>query len=77
MADNDTDIIGILSIVFAFVFFPIGLILGIVGYSSRKKQNRNTTLSLIGLLLNAALLLSGIIGFILLYTVFYEALIAI
>jgi hypothetical protein len=51
MAD-ETDIMGILSIVYAFLIAPIGLILGIVGYSGRKRKGQDTTLSMIGMIIS-------------------------
>ncbi len=49
-----TDVMGIISIILFFVgFSPIGLILGLVGMSSAKKNNRPTTLSKIGTIINA------------------------
>jgi len=51
-----TDVIGILSIVFAFVMAPIGIILGIVGIVQNRKRNESIVLSLIGLILSIILL---------------------
>ncbi|MFT4309755.1 MAG: hypothetical protein ACMXYL_04670 [Candidatus Woesearchaeota archaeon] len=56
MAD-DTDVMGILSIVFSFLFPPIGIVFGIIGYANRKKKNASTTLSMIGLVLSLLFLL--------------------
>jgi len=61
MADDDTDIMGILSIVFAFIMPLVGIILGFIGYSNRKRDGKNTTLSLIGLIINGVFLLAGLL----------------
>lgn len=63
--NEQTDILGILSIVLAFIFAPAGLVLGIIGRKEALKENRSTTLSKVGIWLNAILLAIGVLGFIL------------
>lgn len=65
-SNNDqTDILGILSIVFAFIFAPVGLVLGIIGRKEALKEGRSTTLSKVGIWINAILMAIGVLGFIL------------
>lgn len=48
-----TDVLGIISIVFAFIGLQvIGLILGLIGVKKAKEEGRSTTLSKIGWILN-------------------------
>lgn len=49
---GDTDILGILSIVFAFLIAPVGLVLGIIGIVQNRKSSRSITLPLIGLVIS-------------------------
>lgn len=49
---GDTDILGILSIVFAFLFAPIGFVLGIIGIVQNRKSAQSITLPLIGLIIS-------------------------
>jgi hypothetical protein len=46
--NEETDVIGIISIVFFFVFAPLGLILGLVRAHNAKTENRSPVLSRIG-----------------------------
>ena len=59
-AENKTDILGILSIVFAFIGLQlVGFILGLIGASKAKKEGRSPVLSRVGWILN---LVFGIIA---------------
>ncbi|MFT4309753.1 MAG: hypothetical protein ACMXYL_04660 [Candidatus Woesearchaeota archaeon] len=49
---GNTDTVGILSIVFAFILAPVGLILGIVGIVNNNKNNQSIVLPLVGLILS-------------------------
>lgn len=44
---------GILSIVFIFIFAPIGLIFGLVGKSKSKKAGKSNSLSIAGIIINS------------------------
>ena len=67
-----TDVMGIISIVMAFIGFSlIGLIIGLVGASKAKKEGRSPTLSRIGWILN--LVFTVVIGLILIFTIFLAA----
>lgn len=48
-----TDIWGIMSIIFAFLFSPVGLILGIIGIAQAKKHQASKILSIIGTALSS------------------------
>jgi len=50
---SKTDVYGILSIVFLFIFSLVGLILGIIGLAKAKKGGYSNTLSVIGVVLNS------------------------
>ena len=50
------DIIGILSIIFAIIIPPIGLILGIIGILMNKKKKESIVLPIIGIVLSLALI---------------------
>lgn len=56
-AARHTDVLGIWSIVLAFIAPLVGLILGIVGISKAKKRQSSKRLSIIGTILNAVSLL--------------------
>lgn len=58
--DHHTDVLGIWSIVLAFLAPLIGLILGIVGMNKAKKRGSPKTLSIIGTVLSAAFMLLAI-----------------
>ncbi len=60
-----TDIWGIMSIIFAFLFSPVGLILGIVGIVQAKKHQASKVLSIVGIVLSIIL---TIITFLILMT---------
>ena len=64
MAEENTDLLGILSIVFAFIMPLAGLILGIVGYSNRKKAGLNPVLSKVGIIINIVFMLIGVLALI-------------
>lgn len=49
---SKTDVLGILSIIFAIIFAPIGLILGIVGIFRAKSQKYSPVLSIIGFVMS-------------------------
>jgi hypothetical protein len=51
-----TDVIGILSIVFAVLFAPIGIVLGIIGIVRNSKAKDSIVLPLIGLIMSVLLL---------------------
>lgn len=53
MPELYTDISGILSIVFAFLFSPAGIVLGIVGIAQAKKHQASKILSLIGVVISS------------------------
>lgn len=50
---QETDILGILSIVFVVIVAPVGLVLGIVGMVQAKKKGIPNTVSLVGVILNS------------------------
>ncbi len=57
-AEKTTDVLGIISIVFAFIGLqPFGFILGLVGASKAKKEGRSPSLSKIGWILNLVFML--------------------
>jgi hypothetical protein len=57
-----TDVIGIVSIIMAFVSLQIpGIILGLIGSSKAKKEGRSPLLSRIGWILNTVMLTLGVV----------------
>lgn len=55
---QETDILGIISIIMAFVGFQlIGIILAIIGMNKAKQEGRPVTLSKVGLILNIIMML--------------------
>lgn len=50
---QETDVLGVLSIVFAVIVAPVGLVLGIVGMVQAKKKGIPNTVSLVGVVLNS------------------------
>jgi len=58
--NQKVDILGILSIVFDWLFFPLGIVLGILGMKKAKKENRKNTVSKIGLILGIIELIAAI-----------------
>jgi len=69
--NNQTDVLGIISLVMIFIFPLIGAIIGFVGMSKAKKEGRSNTLSKIGAIINSVLVALGILA-----TVVFFALIA-
>ncbi len=69
---STTDILGIISLVCAFIGLAlIGFILGLVGVSQAKKAGRSTTLSKIGWILNLVFMIIGlIVGIVLVIAAF-------
>lgn len=56
--DQQTDVLGIISIIMAFVGFQlIGIILAVIGMNKAKQENRPVTLSKVGLILNIVMML--------------------
>lgn len=63
---SQTDTLGIISLVFAFIgLFPIGLILGLIGAKNAKKENRSPVLSRIGWIINLVLTLISLVAILL------------
>lgn len=57
-SDQQTDVLGIISIIMAFVGFQlIGIILAVIGMNKAKQENRPVTLSKVGLILNIVMML--------------------
>lgn len=56
-------VVGIIAIIFAFVFFPIGLIMGIIGLCIRPKTASNTGLSLAAVTIGITSILLIFVGF--------------
>jgi hypothetical protein len=52
---RNIDVLGILSIIFAFLIFPIGLVLGIFGLIINKKKNVSIMLPFIAIILSIAI----------------------
>lgn len=58
---NKTDTVGILSIIFAILFAPVGLVLGLIGARDAKKEHRSPVLSRIGWIIGLILTVWAVI----------------
>lgn len=77
---DNTQTLGILSIVFVFIFWPVGLILAIIGTNKAKEIQQITGqeaegagLVKAGLICSIVLMAMGILGFILMAYIFAAA----
>lgn len=63
-SQQQTDALGIVSVVLALFFQPAGLIVGIIGMKNAKKEGRPNTLSKVGVIINSVFMAVALLYFV-------------